>query len=180
MRFTDEEVDTLIEILDDKIAGVFINEAFGEYYGRDADLSQAIRQLLFSNEIKNPGGWKEVKAEVEKITEQRLADANDDFKIRATARDKADLLSDVKRTCEEAAEYLGILIKLETQEETVNPIKTNNSKFDDFFNGDIHLHEMLKTPEKTEIGELLKYAFEAGGQEKIDKRFYKKPGETEE
>lgn len=48
------------------------------------------------------------------------------------------------------------------EKETVNPIKTNNSKFDDFFNGDVHLHEMLKAPEKTEIGELLKYAFEYG------------------
>lgn len=45
---------------------------------------------------------------------------------------------------------------------TVNPIKTSNSKFDDFFNSDIRLHEMLKTPEKTKIGELLQYAFEAG------------------
>lgn len=52
------------------------------------------------------------------------------------------------------------------EKETVNPIKTDNSKFDDFFNGDVQLHEMLKTPKKTEIGELLKYAFEAGCRQK--------------
>lgn len=49
-----------------------------------------------------------------------------------------------------------------SKEETINPIKTNNSKFDDFFNRDAHLHEMLKAPGKTEIGELLKYVFEYG------------------
>lgn len=55
-------------------------------------------------------------------------------------------------------------------EKTVNPIKTSNSEFDDFFNSDIRLHEMLKTPEKTKIGELLKYAFEAGYKQGIESK----------
>lgn len=58
------------------------------------------------------------------------------------------------------------LAKNNETKETANPIKTNNSEFDDFFNGDVHLHKMLKTPEKTEIGKLLKYAFEAGCKRK--------------
>lgn len=124
MKFTDEEVDTLIDILNDKVSEIYENETFDEYYNRAADLTLAIKQLHFYNEIEDSDAREKVKAIVDSIMEQWIGDAKDCFKRRTedlsnTAwNNKAQLFSYTKRTCEEAAEYLGILIKFEKQEET--------------------------------------------------------------
>lgn len=115
MKLTDDEADTLIVILDDKVSECS-EETLDEYYNKAADLTLAIKQLHFSNEIEHPKVRERVKAVMEQITEQWLKSANHNFEARTKCDNKTELLSDIKRTCEYAVEYLGILIKLETQE----------------------------------------------------------------
>lgn len=121
-KFTDEEVDILIEFLNDEIGELKDGDTLENYYDKAADLSQAISQLHYKNEIEHPSIREKVKAVMERITEQWIEGANVSFGRRNedlsnTAWDnKPELLSDVKSECEEAAEYLGILIKLEQWE----------------------------------------------------------------
>lgn len=117
MKLTDDEADALIVILDDEVSECS-EETLDEYYNKAADLTLAIKQLHFSNEIEHPDVRERVKAVTEQITEQWLDYANHRFEARAKCDNKIELLSDVKRTCEETVEYLGILIKLETQDGT--------------------------------------------------------------
>lgn len=123
MKFTNDEVDALIVILDNEISEC-PEETLDEYYNKAADFTLAIKQLHFSNEIEHPSVREKVKAVIEKNTEGWINSINNIFKRRAddlsnTAWDnKIELFSDVKRTCKEVSEHLGILIKLEAQEET--------------------------------------------------------------
>lgn len=114
MKLTDDEADALIVILDDEVSECS-EETLDEYYDKAADLTQAITQLHFSNEIEHPAIRERVKAVMGQITEQWLKSATNSFEARNNYDNKIQLLSKCETDLRGAAKYLGILIKLETQ-----------------------------------------------------------------
>lgn len=118
MKFTNNEVDILIEILDDEVSERS-EEPLDEYYDNVADLTQAITQLHFSNKIENPSIREKVKSVMKDRFILKIENVKSLFINRnRNKKGKTKRLSFAKIDCEDAANYLGILIKLEAQDGT--------------------------------------------------------------